>query len=366
MTVSSSTIRRAREAGNPVIHGNHATFIWEGKSAPHLMSDLNDWDEKSKPFKRISPRLLSDSVISSPSGKPVWSCSLTLPRDAYLEYAFYDPATGMRFLDPLNRRSVSNGVGSRNNFFYMPETMPSPFSIRRAEVTVGALTRHRVDTWMLQEDGERDVYLYRPPINRPAPLLVVYDGVDYLQRSKLAVIVDNLIAEKRIRPIAMAFLQNGKRRRGVEYACSDATIAWLDHEILPLARKQLNLLDIEENPGAYGVLGASLGGLMSIYTGLRMPEVFGNVLSQSGVFEFEGRDFAAVDLIRHSHGRNIKIWMDVGKLEWLLEDNRRMQPLLRDKGYQVIYREFSGGHNYTSWRDDIWRGLEEMFSLRSR
>jgi enterochelin esterase family protein len=27
----------------------------------------------------------------------------------------------------------------------------------------------------------------------------------------------------------------------------------------------------------------------------------------------------------------------------------------------VIYREFSAGHNYTAWRDDIWRGLEAMF-----
>jgi enterochelin esterase-like enzyme len=355
MTISSSTIQRARESGNPVIHGNRATFIWEGKNAPHMISDLNDWDEKSKPFKRISPRLLADST------KSVWFHSLTLPRDAYLEYAFYDPKTRKRFLDPLNRRSVNNGVGARNNFFYMPETMPAPFTLRRAEVAVGALTRHRVDAWMLQEDSEREIYLYRPPVTESVPLLIVYDGIDYLQRAKLAVIVDNLIANKLIRPIAMAFLQNGKRRRAVEYACSDATISWVENIILPFAKKQLNLVDIEKNPGAYGVLGASFGGLMSIYTGLRVPEIFGNVLSQSGVFEFDGRDFAAVDLIRHGHGRNIKIWMDAGKLEWLLEDNRRMQPLLKEKGYQVIYREHSGGHNYTSWRDDIWRGLEALF-----
>jgi len=24
-------------------------------------------------------------------------------------------------------------------------------------------------------------------------------------------------------------------------------------------------------------------------------------------------------------------------------------------------REYIGGHNYTSWRDDVWRGLEVMF-----
>jgi len=358
MTVSNSIIQRAFRSGNPVIEGNRAVFIWQGRSAPYLMSDLNHWDDNPRPFKRVSPRLSSDTA------KSIWSCTQTLPRDVYFEYAFYHPITQTNFLDPLNRKSVNNGVGGRNNFFYMPETMPSPFVMRRANVSPGALTSHRVDTWMLQEYGDREVTLYRPPVKEPVPLLVVYDGPDYLQRGKLAVIVDNLIAEKRIRPIAMAMLANGGRRRGVEYACSDATIAWLVHVILPLARKQLKILDIEKNPGSFGVLGASFGGLMSVYTGLRLPGIFGHVLSQSGVFEFEGYDFAAVDLIKHGHARGIKLWMDAGRLEFLLEDNRRMYGLLNEQGYDLTYREFSGGHNYTAWRDDVWRGLEALFPPR--
>jgi len=363
MTSADSLIQRARDSGNPVIQNNRATFFWEGDSAPHLISDLTHWDERPKSFKQLSSTLKPDSDTSSSSGKTIWSCSLTVPRDAYVEYAFQDPVTLEQFLDPWNGRSVSNGVGARNNFFYMPETMPSPFSMRRADVPTGMLTRHRVDTGWLQDDGERDVYLYKPHAKGPFPLLVVYDGPDYLQRGGLATLVDNLIADKRIRPIAMAFLQNGRSRRNVEYFCSDATISWLDREILPLARKHIRLVNLKEQPGAYGVLGASSGGIMSMYTGLRMPEIFGRVLCQSGVFSLQGRDFAAVDLVRHEHARDIKIWMDVGQLEELLEDNRRMVALLNEKNYNVTYREFSGGHNYTSWRNDLWRGLEEMFPL---
>jgi len=44
-----------------------------------------------------------------------------------------------------------------------------------------------------------------------------------------------------------------------------------------------------------------------------------------------------------------------------LQDNRRMAALLKQKKYNVTYREFSGGHNYTAWRDDLPRGLEVMF-----
>ncbi len=358
MTASNSKILRARKSGNPVIDGNEVTFFWEGNHAPQLMSDWNGWDDSPRPFKRLSPRLQAATARS------IWYCTLSLPRDAYIEYALYDSVTQKRFLDPLNKRSVSNGVGGRNNYFYMPETMPSPFALRRADIPVGALTSHSVETDLLRDDYERTIYLYRPPVKDPVPLLIVYDGQDYMQRGKLAVIVDNLIAEERIQPIAMAFLPNGGRWRSVEYACSDATLHWVEQVILPLAREKLKLLDIRKHPGAYGVLGASAGGLMSLYTGLRMPDIFGKVLSQSGVSALDGRDFATVDLVKHKHANDIQIWMDAGKLESLLEDNRRMSALMNENGYNIIYREYSGAHNFTAWRDDVWRGLEAVFPMR--
>ena len=362
MRALDSTTQRALESGNPVVHGNRATFIWEGESAPQLISDLSEWDatRKLKQFKRVP------SKLESASDQTIWSCSLTLPRDAYIEYAFYNPISQEKFLDPLNGHTVSNGMGSRNNFFYMPETMPSPFSMRRADVRGGKLTRHHVSADFLQDDEERDVYLYKPPTSKPVPLVIVYDGYDYLHRARLATIVDNLIAGRRIRPIALAFLQNGRSRRNVEYMCSDATIHWLDREILPLAHEHLRLLDIEEHPGAYGVLGASAGGLMSMYTGCRMPEIFGKVICQSGVFGLDGRDFAVVDLVRYGHARDLKIWIDVGTLDELLEDNRRMVALLDKRQYNITYREFTAGHNYTAWRNDVWRGLEASFPITSR
>jgi enterochelin esterase family protein len=353
--MKKNILTRLQAEGNPLIDGQRVTFYWMGDWAPHLIDDLHDWEENPQAL-----RLLPAPVPGS--DKPVWSASFTLPRDAYLEYAFYDPNTKQRHVDPFNPRSVNNGVGSRNHFFYMPEGKATPLAVPRKDIKHGLLTRHVVETWMLMDDGRREVHLYQPPVKTPVPLVVVYDGTDYLRRGKLAVLVDNLIAAKRIRPIALACLQNGGRRRGVEYACSDATVAWLDHTILPLANEHLNLLNIQRNPGAYGVLGASFGGLMSMFTGLRVPEIFGKVISQSAVFEYEGRDFAAVDLIRLGRARDqLKIWMDAGKLEWLLKDNRRVHPLLVERGYDVTYREFGGGHCYTAWRDDVWRGLEALF-----
>jgi len=344
-------LQRALEEGHPLINGETVTFLWKGRSAPHLVDDLRGWEDNPQPLQRIAPGL--------------YTCSFDLPRDAYLEYAFIDSKSGKRLRDPYNKRRIWNGFGGYNHFFYMPEAAPTPLVHRKRGVPRGTLTKYMLPTWMMLPEGKRAVHLYKPPVDGPVPLLVVYDGNDYLQRGKLAVMVDNLIAEKRIRPLGIAFLRNGGPRRFVEYACSEVTLAWIDHEVLPLARQELNLLDIQKHPGAYGVLGASMGGLMALYTGLRMPGVFGQVLSQSGAFHFEQFDTVTVDMVRHFPKIDIRIWMDAGKLEWLLNSSQRMHKLLEAKGYEVTYREFTGGHNYTAWRDDLWRGLETLFGMET-
>src|SRR5262245_47801627 len=109
MSPSEDTLQRAKEFGNPVVRGNRATFIWQGKTAPRFVSELYGWEANPKPLKRHS------SALRPATTKTIWSCAVTLPRDAYLEYAFYDPVTQERFLDPLNSKNVNSGVGTRNN-----------------------------------------------------------------------------------------------------------------------------------------------------------------------------------------------------------------------------------------------------------
>ena len=344
----SELLKRARKWGNPVIQGETVTFLWHGRSAPNLVSDLDGWEEGPRPLKRIN--------------REVWGISLKLPRDAYLEYSFYDPRTRQFLSDPLNAKSVSNGVGGRNQFFYMPDAAPTPLTRPGPSQTQGQLSRHQIDADGMAVHRKRTVYLYQPPVTRPVPLVLVLDGFEYLRRVRIAQIVDNLIAQKRIRPIALALVQNGGvHGRTVEYACSEATLAFLKNMVLPLAASQLNLVDIHKHPGAYGIVGSSLGGLMAVFTALRLPGIFGRAISQSGAFELWGIETVAMQLVRCIQKPDIRLWMDVGHLEELLECNRRMHRLLRSQGYEVGYHEFVGGHNTTSWRDDLGIGLEALF-----
>jgi len=338
----------ARQVGNPVIEGDVATFIWQGPTPPSLMDDFHNWDDAPQKMKRI--------------GKELWSYSIHLPEDAYLEYAFLDVQTGERLDDPLNLNCVDNGVDNYNHFFYMPKGKPTPLINTKRRRPRGTVTRSEVLTRDYAVGPKRTVYLYQPPVDGRVPLVVVYDGPDYLRRGKLNVIVDNLIAEGRIRPFAMALVENGGQARTLEYSCAEATLGFVKECVIPLAKENLPLLSSRDEP--YGVIGASLGGLMALYTGMRLPKLFGKVLSQSGAFGTPEYHFALVDLIRYAPRPDIDIWMDSGCFEWLLEPNRKMYSLLKKKEYEVTYREFSGGHNYTAWRNDISHGLKMLFGKK--
>jgi enterochelin esterase-like enzyme len=101
--------------------------------------------------------------------------------------------------------------------------------------------------------------------------------------------------------------------------------------------------------------------LMSIYTAMSLPEVFGKVLSQAGAFELWEHKSNLMQMARYFPKPEIKLWLDCGRMDFLLEANRSMATLLAEKGYPVTYHENGGAHNYTTWRDSCVGGLERLF-----
>jgi enterochelin esterase family protein len=346
-------LQRAQTEGTPIVDGDQVTFFWQGASAPLLMGDFSDWERGLLKMEK--------------AGKDTWIYSLRFPVDAYIEYAFL--AGEERLPDRFNPRRTPTGMGKYNHYFYMPQGKPAPWANarKRKDIPSGTLTRIAVPCDGMVAGKQRTVYLYQPAAPGPYPLLVVWDGKDYLKRARLPQMVDALIAQERIQPIAMALVENGGWARWMEYVCSESTLGFLQSRVLPLAQAQLNLVSPEKSPGVYGVLGASMGGLMAMYTGLRLPQIFGRVLSQSGAFRVKDKwEMLAMDLVRMCPPQGQRIWMDVGlyDIPILLPANRRMRELLEVGGYDFAYREYPAGHNYPAWRDDVWRGLEYCFPVQ--
>lgn len=345
-----SVLQRARQEGTPLIDGEKVTFVFEGAEPPALRGDFNGWSASRVPQWH---RKADD----------VWTIGLSFAEDAYIEYALGTDEA--RVPDPHNPRRVSNGMGKYNHYFYMPKGGPTPFAVKRRGAPQGTVTRHDVPTYFLVAGRQRRVDLYQPPADGPVPLVLVYDGPDYSRRANLTTVVDNLIAERRIAPLALAMVANGRDARTSEYGSSEGTMDWLHEVVLPLAREHLNLVDTAGSPGAFGVMGASMGGLMALYTALRLPALFGRVLSQSGAFHMGGRATGVVDLVTYLPVPPLRIWMDVGRYEGLLDCNREMHALLLARGYDVVYHEYNGGHAYTAWRDDLVDGLQHLFPFKA-
>jgi enterochelin esterase-like enzyme len=341
-----SLLDRARRHGTPLIEESRAIFVWEGETPPRLMADFNGWEDGAPDeFEWVDENL--------------WAFGIELPEDAYIEYAF--SKDGVRISDPYNRRKTPNGLGKTNHYFYMSKgkstSLTHPVTAdRRGEISEATL----VSDWYFA-NGHRKVYFYQPQVEQPVPLVVVWDGKDYLGRAHLPNIVDNLIALGKIQPVALAMIDNGGPARGVEYMCSDATPWMLVEALIPEARKRLNLIDYNEKPGSYGVMGASAGGLIALYTGLRLPHIFGNVLAQSGAYSFGPFDTVVWDLVDRMDPSRLNLWLDAGKFEWLVDCNRRMAGYLAERAFHFQYHEYNGGHNYPAWRNDLAAGLEFLF-----
>lgn len=117
----------------------------------------------------------------------------------------------------------------------------------------------------------------------------------------------------------------------------------------------------------------SLGGLTAAFVALQHPEIFGNVLSQSGSFSYgqngPGSYSPEIDLeeewLTHQYALQEKLplrfYLDVGMLENYrdqpqitpLRANRHLRNVLQARGYPVHYTEFGGGHQYFNWRTTL-------------
>jgi enterochelin esterase family protein len=339
---------------NPEVEGRSAVFTWHGTRSAGLVGDFKNWDrDRPLRLKKVGSRR--------------WQLALEFPEDAYIEYAF--ELGGERVADPQNPQTVSSGVDSINHYFYMPKGGPTPWLKRPPRLFRGRTFWRSLDAENTL-GGRRKVDFYRPAGPGPYRLLVVFDGQDYLRRARLPYLIDALAYAGRIQPPALAMIHSRASTRSLEYRCNDATLEFVVGTVLPAAREELDLI-VEPGPtgagslrppggvGPHAVLGASWGGLIALYTALRRPDLFGDVLAQSGGFE---PGSVVYDFAHRIEPSPLRVWMDVGNLDFVLEDVHRMKAVLEARGANLTYREYSGGHSYTAWRDDLPYGLQTLFT----
>lgn len=324
-------------------------------------------------------------------GTDVWFRSYPVHRETRFTYQFIsnDPLTPIESAadveeifsrasrDPLNPRSFPAGAGDDADHSVVGPGVPlsrqwygtSPVSLAGRLDTAAVPSRILGDT--------RRVVVYVPrlldTVERNSPphdldLLVVFDGPEYVDRIGAPAILDHLIASGRIPPTLAVFVRHpdpGTRDR--ELQCHEPFESFLVDELLPW------LSDTYPTATAAArrtVAGASYGGLAAYCAGIRHPDRFGRVLSQSGTFWWspEGEE-EPLGLLRRipPHGpTSPDVYLSVGRLETpeplpgfpsQLDAVRTLRDSLLGAGYPVAYHEYEGGHDYLGWREDFVHGL---------
>lgn len=317
----------------------------------------------------------------------LWYKTYRVRDDARMRYAFVtfkagtDPdkltpqAQALLFLsgrpDPLNpaRGGPAGSFLNKLSLLELPGAPPLTLAKRRDGVPAGEVTKSRFKSRIL--DNERNISVYTPPgyskDGPPCHLLVVFDRDQYTADAFVPtpVILDNLAAEGKIPPTVAVFVGNVNRNK--ELPCNDAFADFLAKELVPQIRADYRVTD---KPEETIVAGSSYGGLASAFAAFRHPEVFGRVLSQSGSYWWtkpgdEEHEWLTRQFVT-SPKLPVRFYLDVGLWEGGVDKphaptqvaaNRHLRDVLRAKGYDVTYAEFSGNHDYFYWRGTFADGL---------
>ncbi|HEY1402670.1 MAG TPA: glycoside hydrolase family 15 protein, partial [Pyrinomonadaceae bacterium] len=262
-------LRKAERA--PIVEDDEVTFVYRGKAKRvEVVGDFTSW----------SPRRLT---LRELAGTDVKYLTMKFARDARVEYKFI--ADGEWINDPSSDSKLDNGVGGFNNFFTMPAYRPS--ALAEANWTLrGAIEKPDAPASLL-EGGKRKLQVYLPPAYARGdaeryPVLYLQDGSEYVTRARAAVVADRLITEGRVSPFIIVFVDPVERFK--EYWANDRFADFMATELVPFVDARYRTRPSRD---ARALMGASLGGVISVWTAIKHPDVFARVAGQSTAFQID-------------------------------------------------------------------------------
>jgi predicted alpha/beta superfamily hydrolase len=238
--------------------------------------------------------------------------------------------------------------------------------------------------------NSRDIIVYLPPgyndsAARRYPVLFMHDGQNLFDSVTsfagtewgLDETAETLILNGQIEPLIIVGIYNTGLNRLAEYTHvadragrggrADAYGKLLIKELKPFVDSEYRTLPGPENTG---LGGSSLGGLVSLFLGLRHPLVFGKLIAMSPSVWWANRAILR-DARRASHTHRQRIWLDIGSCEDLnsaksVRDAADLRDVLLTRGWELgrdlqHVEAADAGHNELAWGARIGDALQFLF-----
>lgn len=238
--------------------------------------------------------------------------------------------------------------------------------------------------------SDRDITVYLPPAydespDRLYPVLYLQDGQNLFDPRtsyvpgrtwRVAETADAVIEAGEVEPLIIVGVANTGENRLSEYTPSrdwrmgggDAQRYGdlLAHELLPFIAENYRVLS---GPLHTGLGGSSLGGLVTLYLGLRHPGVFGRLAVMSPSVWWNHKSIVGYVNERGSEIQHKpRIWLDVGDSEGrrTLADAELLERRLRANGWttgtDLHFERVAGGtHDEAAWAQRVGPMLRFLF-----
>ena len=189
------------------------------------------------------------------------------------------------------------------------------------------------------------------------PVMFITDGPSYIRKGRTAIVLDRLIRSNKIDPVIAVFVDSrnpdnlSENRRNDEFFCNRYYLAFYIDDLIPAIERAY---PVQRTREGRSILGASFGGLNAACFGLFGFDTF------SGIAMHSPANYPVENLLpayKNQPTRPIKIFLSTGVSGDNSADNRRFRTILKEKGYEMKYKQTNEGHNWDNWRglvDDVF------------
>lgn len=357
---------------SPIVHKDQVTFRVLAPKAKKV-EVIGDWEQNGG----------HAAMKKGKSG--VWECTIVgLPSEMYTYRFVIDGVVGVDPTNPFTRRDVGNVF----SIFFVDGGYGDLYQVH--DVPHGTMT----STWYKSETAgeQRRLSIYLPPMyfdsKEKLPVLYLLHGsggdeTAWVELGNVARIMDNLIAEGRIRPMIVV-MPNGNFAVPAAPGETSANLSYrpvMSNEI-PGNYKNgnyemsfpeiVNFVDTHYRTLATregrALAGLSMGGFHTLFIALNHPDMFSFIgLFSAGLgsyFMDETREAYAGygDKLRDLRDSGLKLfWLAIGETDFLYEANQTFRHEMDEIEFPYIYHESSRGHLWMNWRQYLVQFSEMIF-----
>lgn len=233
-------------------------------------------------------------------------------------------------------------------------------------------------------NNERLVQIYQSERHNPKQdyiTAIFFDGQQYAELLNVPKALDILVKQGKLPPIQAVFVSHpSDELRPKELTPNAKYSAFFAQELLPWLDQQSSNglhhpLQFKRNKDKTVLLGSSLGGLSSAYLALNHPKEISHVVPLSGSFWWKAAETDVPNgmskIIRERKFQPMQHWYIAANSYETSRNNNELSILetspmvaqdLKNKGHDVHYQSYIGGHSYAIWQVVLQDALLHFFA----